>query len=76
VVVLCAVIAVPTFNALRNYYFDPAYARDDYRGIAQRILKMQRPLMRCCWIRRISGKSSPIIIQTARMCIRCLSSDR
>ena len=42
VLVLCAVIAVPTFNALRNYYFDPAYARDDYRSIAQRILKTQR----------------------------------
>ena len=43
VLALCAVIAVPTFNALRNYYFDPAYARDDYRGIAQRILQQQRP---------------------------------
>ena len=43
VLALCGVIAVPTFNALRNYYFDPAYARDDYRGIAQRILKTQRP---------------------------------
>ncbi len=43
VLALCAVIAVPTFNALRNYYFDPAYARDDYRGIAQRILRTQRP---------------------------------
>ena len=43
VLALCAVIAVPTFNALRNYYFDPAYARDNYRGIAQRILQQQRP---------------------------------
>jgi hypothetical protein len=43
VLTLCAVIAVPTFNALRNYYFDPAYARDDYRGLAQRILNDQRP---------------------------------
>jgi hypothetical protein len=42
VFVLCAIIAVPTFNALRNYYFDPAYARDNYRGIAQRILETQR----------------------------------
>jgi mannosyltransferase len=42
VLVLCAVIAVPVVAALRNYYFDPAYARDDYRGIAQRILKTQR----------------------------------
>jgi mannosyltransferase len=43
VLALCAVIAVPTFNALRNYYFDPAYARDDYRGIARRILNTQHP---------------------------------
>jgi mannosyltransferase len=42
VIVLCAAIAVPTLTALRNYYFDPAYARDDYRGIAQQILKTQR----------------------------------
>jgi hypothetical protein len=43
VLALCAVIAVPTFAALRNYYFDPVYARDDYRGIAQRIRQQQRP---------------------------------
>ncbi len=43
VLCLCAIIAVPTYNALRNYYFDPTYARDDYRGIAQRILNIQRP---------------------------------
>ena len=43
VLALCAVIAVPTFTALRNYYFEPAYARDDYRGIARRILSGQRP---------------------------------
>jgi hypothetical protein len=42
VVGLCAAIAVPTMTALRNYYLDPAYARDDYRGIARRIVKMQR----------------------------------
>ena len=42
VLALCAAIAAPTVNALRNYYFDPAYARDDYRGIAQRILQQQR----------------------------------
>ena len=43
VLALCAVIAVPTFTALRNYYFDPTYARDDYRSIARRILQQQRP---------------------------------
>ena len=43
VLVLCAGIAVPTLRALRNYYFDPAFARDDYRSIARRILQQQRP---------------------------------
>jgi mannosyltransferase len=43
VLALCAVIAVPTFTALRNYYYDPTYARDDYRSIAQRILQQRRP---------------------------------
>jgi mannosyltransferase len=43
VLALFAVIAVPTFSALRNYYFDPAYARDNYRSIAQRILNIQHP---------------------------------
>ncbi len=38
VVFLAALIAVPTAQSLNNYYFDPAYARDDYRGIAQTIL--------------------------------------
>lgn len=42
-VFLCALIAVPTAQALQNYYFDPAYARDDYRGIARAILARQRP---------------------------------
>ena len=43
VLTLCAVIALSTINALRNYFFDPAFARDDYRGIAQQILQQQRP---------------------------------
>lgn len=30
------------FVSLRNLYFDPAYFRDDYRGIAQHILRLQR----------------------------------
>ena len=42
VLALCTVIAIPTLRALQNYYFDPAYARDNYRGIAQQILKSQR----------------------------------
>jgi mannosyltransferase len=43
VLVLCAIIAIPTVNALRSYYFDPTYARDNYRGIAQWILDNRRP---------------------------------
>ncbi|HZY42435.1 MAG TPA: hypothetical protein VFF59_10610, partial [Anaerolineae bacterium] len=39
---LAALLAVPTAQSLNNYYFDPKYARDDYRGIAQTILKQQR----------------------------------
>jgi hypothetical protein len=42
VLVLCAVIAMPTLRALRNYYFDPAYARDDYRSIAWQVVQQQR----------------------------------
>jgi mannosyltransferase len=37
-----ALLVAPTVTALNNYYFDPAYARDDYRGLAQMILKQQR----------------------------------
>lgn len=40
---LCAPIAVPTAQSLHNYYFDPAYARDDYRSIAREIQTRQRP---------------------------------
>jgi mannosyltransferase len=43
VVFLGAMIAIPTAQSLNNYYFDPAYARDDYRGIAQMIQQRQRP---------------------------------
>jgi len=43
VVFLSALIAVPTAQALNNYYFDPHNARDDYRGLAQTIKSQQRP---------------------------------
>lgn len=43
VVFLGALIAVPTAQAITNYYFDPHYARDDYRGLAQSIKSQQRP---------------------------------
>ena len=39
---LGALLAVPTAQALNNYYFNPQYARDDYRGIAQTLLQHQR----------------------------------
>jgi mannosyltransferase len=42
VVFLVGLIAVPTTASLQNYYFDPEYARDDYRGIARDILAHQR----------------------------------
>ncbi len=42
VVVLGTMIAAPTAQSLNNYYFDSAYARDDYRGIAQAIQSQQR----------------------------------
>ncbi len=42
IAVLVAVIAVPTVTALSNYYFDPQYARDDYRGLARQIMQQQR----------------------------------
>jgi hypothetical protein len=35
-------IAVASNNPLRNYYFDPQYARDDYRGIAQYISALEK----------------------------------
>ena len=36
-------ILVPGVRALSNYYTDPAYARDDYRGIAEYIEAVGRP---------------------------------
>lgn len=42
VVFLGTAIAIPTTQALNNYYFDAKYARDDYRGIAQAITAQQR----------------------------------
>lgn len=42
-VILLAVGLLPVYDGLRNLYFDPAYARDDYRAIAQRILAEAGP---------------------------------
>ncbi len=42
-VILLAVGLLPVYGGLRNLYFDAAYARDDYRAIAQRILTEAGP---------------------------------
>ncbi|HEY4720626.1 MAG TPA: glycosyltransferase family 39 protein, partial [Anaerolineae bacterium] len=39
---LAVLIIVPTATSLQNYYFDPKYARDDYRGVAQYITSNQK----------------------------------
>lgn len=41
-VIAIILVSVTSFLALRNYYFDPQYARDDYRGIVRMISKMER----------------------------------
>jgi 4-amino-4-deoxy-L-arabinose transferase-like glycosyltransferase len=41
--VLVATLAVLMYPSLRNLYFDPAYARDDYRQLAADIRGMRRP---------------------------------
>ncbi|MGE3908960.1 MAG: glycosyltransferase family 39 protein [Chloroflexota bacterium] len=47
VVALAMVVAVslliPTARSLASYYFDPVYARDDYRGLAQTIMLREQP---------------------------------
>ena len=39
----CALLALITYPSLQNLYFDPAYARDDYRQIAADIRAVSRP---------------------------------
>ncbi len=43
VIVLLVFVSIFEVQSLSNLYFDPAYARDDYRGIAQRIRQNTRP---------------------------------
>lgn len=43
ILLLLALAATFTVQSLANLYFDPAYARDNYRGIAQRIQRDARP---------------------------------
>jgi len=43
VVALGALVLLPSAASLWSYYFDPAYARDDYRGIARYVEAAGRP---------------------------------
>ena len=40
---LLTLLLPPTIRSLHNYYFDPTYARDDYRGIARTIQALEEP---------------------------------
>jgi hypothetical protein len=42
-VVVAGLLSIPTARSLASYYFDPAYARDDYRGLAQTITLREQP---------------------------------
>ncbi len=41
--VLSVLAAVATYPSLHNLYFDPTYARDDYRQIAADVIALKRP---------------------------------
>ena len=43
VVLFLALVAYPSAKSLTTYYFDPRYARDDYRGLASFIASRIRP---------------------------------
>jgi len=43
IIVLLLFVSISTVQSLTNLYLDPAYARDDYRSIAQRIEREARP---------------------------------
>ena len=40
---MLGLLLVPTARSLASYYFDPAYARDDYRGLARRVTFAEQP---------------------------------
>ena len=40
---MLGLLLVPTARSLASYYFDPAYARDDYRGLARRVALAEQP---------------------------------
>jgi hypothetical protein len=41
--VVAVLLLIPTARSLGSYYFDPAYARDDYRGLAQTVALREQP---------------------------------
>jgi hypothetical protein len=36
-------LLIPTARSLASYFYDPAYARDDYRGLAQTVALREEP---------------------------------
>lgn len=42
-VVAAGVLLIPTVRSLASYYYDPVYARDDYRGLAQTVMLREQP---------------------------------
>jgi len=42
-VVVAGLLLIPTARSLASYYFDPTYARDDYRGLAQTVTLREQP---------------------------------
>jgi hypothetical protein len=42
-VVVAGLLVIPTVRSLASYYFDPTYARDDYRGLAQTVALREQP---------------------------------
>jgi hypothetical protein len=42
-VVVAGLLLIPTTRSLASYFFDPAYARDNYRGLAQAVMLREEP---------------------------------
>jgi 4-amino-4-deoxy-L-arabinose transferase-like glycosyltransferase len=40
---VAVLLLIPTARSLASYYFDPTYARDDYRGLAQTVTLREQP---------------------------------
>jgi hypothetical protein len=41
--IVAGMLLIPTTRSLASYFFDPAYARDDYRGLAQTVMVREEP---------------------------------